>query len=484
MKKKSLSVFLCLTVILTIIAGCKQQEPVKNEVNKEKEPKEVALTTEVLFKETDDLTKIATQTYIWGYPLVSAANIRQNKTLSDPTVGRNGTPINSFGHAKQLADPSNRSGPGPNNDTMYSIAWIDLEDGPFVIETPDFGSRYYTFSINYSDSSADKSLGQRTHGGQMPPLFITGPNDEIPVPDGMEAVVSPTRYLLIAGRILVDGEKDLPKVHELQKQIKLRTFEDYTAGIDRQPLVSNQRLLNEGIKEGDDFTFLYQLGNVLKDWWVRDEEKALLDRFSAIGLTTVGFDPTVLSDKQKQEILHGLEQGKEFVNERSKNLGRNINGWTINNLGPRFGDDYLLRAAVAKDQIYVAIPEEAVYPIGRVDVNGDPLTGEKSYRIVLDKNTTPPVKAFWSITLYNDQGFMVENEIDRFSIGDRTEGLIIKEDGTIEIRIQKDKPSEVDVNWLPAPEGIFYFMMRLYIPEQQVIEGKWVPAPIVPMESK
>ncbi len=164
--------------------------------------------------ETHDPRRLAQRAYVWGYPLVAAARIRFRFTGQGP--GELGTPLNQFTHTRRLAGPEYRVGVGPNNDTIYSIAWVDLAGGPFVLETPDFGGRYYTFSFNYADSSAEESLGSRTHGGQLPPLFIQGPGHDVAVPPGMQGVRSRTRYLNIAGRMLVQGPHEYPQVHALQ----------------------------------------------------------------------------------------------------------------------------------------------------------------------------------------------------------------------------------------------------------------------------
>ncbi|MFO1376886.1 MAG: DUF1254 domain-containing protein [Steroidobacteraceae bacterium] len=428
---------------------------------------------------TQDARRLAARAYVWGYPLVEAARIRFRFTGRGP--GELGTPLNRFTHTRRLAGPEYRVGVGPNNDTIYSIAWVDLASGPFVLETPDFGQRYYTFSFNFSDSAAEESLGSRTHGGQLPPLFIQGPGQSEPVPAGMLGVRSTTRYLNIAGRILVQGPDEYPEVHALQDAIRLRPWSAYRAGQATPAEGPLQRALVDPLApQHGDLAFLEMLGNVLKDWALEPEDAALVATFRGIGLTPqAGFEPSKLGRALRAEVLRGLEDGRKAVLARSLDLGIERNGWTTNLRGPRFGRDFLLRAAVAKDQIYVAIPEEAVYPIGRVDRERRPLDGRHRYRIRIPANDQPPVDAFWSITAYDDAGYMVENPIQRYSIGDRTRGLVRAPDGSIEILLQHDAPPAGSTgNWLPVPAARFYLMMRLYVPRQTALDGRWAPPAI------
>ncbi len=434
-------------------------------------------------KDADALAKAAERVYIWGYPLVEAAKIRMRVT--DPAYTGNSNamlaPLNHFTHRRQLADPDYRIGVGPNNDTVYSLAWVDLGPQPLVFEAPDFGERYYTFSMNLADSSAQQSLGQRTHGGQLPPVFLHGPDYRGEVPEGMVEVASSTRYLLIAGRILVRDSSEYPLVNALQDQLRLRTLEDYHSGSTGDASAPAQRaLLSPGQGQlPEHLAFFAELGSVLQDWHFGEQDSAVLADLAALALALTaerGFDSAALDAAQREALLQGYNSGKMQVREKSLRLGTEVNGWTVNYQGPRFGRDFLLRAAVAKDQIYVAIPEEAIYPIARVDAQGEALDGRNDYRIVLGAGALPPVGAFWSITLYNDEGYMVHNAIQRYSIGDRSSDLVYRDDGSIAIDLSARAPAEEEQsNWLPAPEGPFYLMMRLYIPQAAILSGEWLP---------
>ncbi len=256
-----------------------------------------ATTTEEIFAgRAEDPYTLAVRAYVWGYPLVSSAGLRQALTNpSDPFVRRPptspGAALNHLGLQEQLSDPRTL-GLGVNVDTLYALAWLDLADTPFVLETPDFGGRYYTFQMAQADTSAEASFGQRTHGSQLPPLFIHGPGYEGTAPKGMLGVRSSSRYFLVAGRILVDPSApgDFDTVHALQRRIQLRPARDTVAPSDppaQRPLLDANRGIDPAL------SFLEQLGNVLRDFdTTRTSEAELVRSLAQIGLTTrSGFDP-------------------------------------------------------------------------------------------------------------------------------------------------------------------------------------------------
>lgn len=432
------------------------------------------------------IEQLAHQAYVWGMPLIEAALIRQRFTQAEGPAGAAATPLNHFKHRRTLSGPEMKAGVGPNNDTIYSLAWLDLAQGPLVVTAPDLGTRYYTFSINFADSSAEQSLGQRTHGGHLPPLFLHGPDYRGPVPEVMVDVPCPTRYVNVAGRILVRSPTEYAEVHALQDQIAIVRWSDWRKGSHIPAAATEQRRIEQG-PEGNPAAeaFFYRLGSVLQDWAVRPQEQAMIGDLEALGLTRQhGFRPERLTPGQLAALVRGYESAKAEVARASLRLGVERNGWTTNYRGPRFGTDYLLRAAVAKDQIFVAVPEEAVYPIARVDAQGRKLDGRHRYRIRFAPGQLPPVDAFWSITAYDDTGFMIANAANRYSVGDRTDGLVVGKDGSVSIELAATTPATGEAaNWLPiAPDAPFYLMMRLYRPRQTVLDQSWVPPAIERIE--
>jgi len=449
-----------------------------------------ARTSGELFEgRTADPYVLAVRAYVWGFAPILATRMRQDFTNpQDPFAQRNpalaGAALNNLGHQRRLADATLEVGVAPNVDTLYSVAWLDLAEEPFVLETPDFGSRYYTFQMGFGDTATEVSLGRRTHGGELPVLFVSGPTHHEPVPEGMLHVPCPTRYFLLAGRILVrpDDASDYDAAYELQARIRLRTLSRYLALEDGPNPVPDQRLMDERSEAIEpELVPLDRLGTVLRDWVVRPQERPLVDSFAQLGVTPEhGFRREMLPHAAKAEVVRGLIDGAGLVDRKTRDLGENANGWTINYLGPRFGDDHLLRAAVAKDQIYVTVPEEALYPVAKSDAGGRPLTGEHAYRITLPASEPPPVDAFWSLTMYAENGRpLVPNPIGRYAIGDRTPGVGTDPDGALTIHVRHAPPAiGRGVNWLPAPAGPFRLMLRLYNPRASVLDRSWAPPPV------
>lgn len=430
--------------------------------------------------------QLASTAYVWGYPLIRSAQLRQNMTLpEDPFRQRPssvpGAPINRLGHARDLATPALRQGVAPNNDTLYSLAWLDLDAGPFVLTAPDFGDRYYTLQLGHADTTTDLALGQRSHGGQLPPLFIQGAQERHRVPSGMVEVRSKQRYLMIAARTLVKDRADLAAAHRLQDGMRLRRWSDFRSGRHVAAPVTPQRLIERrDPPAGDAPAFLAMLGVVLKDWHPAPEERRLVRSFAQLGLTPEhGFDPGCLTGERRAAVEQGLQDGRASIERRTLELGANLNGWSINYLGSKFGSDYMLRAAVAMDQIYVLPADEALYMTAKRDVHGRPLDGRKSYILTFSKDNLPPVKFFWSVTMYYAKGLLVPNEIERYSVGDRTPGIVRNPDGSIEILMQSRRPEPGSrENWLPTPAEPFMAMLRLYGPAAAVRDRSWRPPPI------
>jgi hypothetical protein len=432
-----------------------------------------------------DYSKLAAQAYIWGYPLIRSAQLRQNMTLpEDPLRARPettaGAPINRLGHARALANPETRQGVAPNNDTLYSLAWIDTAAGPFVFEAPDFGARYYTFQMGQADTSTDLALGQSTHGAQLPPVFLLGPGQDHPVPPGMIGVRATQRYFMLAGRTLVRDPADFAEVWRLQDRMRLRTWADYQAGRDRDAPIAPQEPIERREPPTDDpVAFFGMLGAVLKDWHPAGADRRIVRSLAPLGLAQGRlFDPRCLAPSAMPEIAQGLSEGRAAIEQRTRNLGTAANGWSVNYRGAAFGSDRLLRAAVAMDQIYVLPAREALYMIAKSDSRGQALDGRASYVLRFRADELPPAHAFWSATVYYAKGFLVANPASRYSIGDRTPGLVRGSDGSIEIRLQHDAPADASANWLPVPSEPFTVMLRIYRPGEDVMKRKWLPPAI------
>ena len=213
-------------------------------------------------------------------------------------------------------------------------------------------------------------------------------------------------------------------------------------------------------------------------------ENALLRRLAQINVgSNVAFDMDSFPPDVQEAIREGVESAHRQVEERGNQLGTTINGWEYAPPMGTYGEDYLFRSAVAWKFMYTNNPEEALYPIANTDALGDRLTGAKNYILHFEPGQQPPVDAFWSITMYHaETRLMVHNPIARYSIGDRTKGIHLGDDGSLTIYIQHQQPQgDQKANWLPSPEGEFYLIARAYMPKQSLLDGTYRLSSVTPV---
>ncbi len=183
-------------------------------------------------------------------------------------------------------------------------------------------------------------------------------------------------------------------------------------------------------------------------------------------------------------LERAVVDGSTLIERAVRTADAATNRWAVNYQGCEFGADWLLRAAVAHAAIYVNPVAEALYAVAELDSDGRPLTGRRRYEMCFPPSGLPPAAYFWSLTMYHDRGFLVDNQIDRFAIGDRTPGLQFEEDGRLILHVSHSAPREGVANWLPAPAGRFRLMLRLYGPTRECREGRWSPPPIVAVDAE
>lgn len=418
---------------------------------------------------------------IWGYPLVRCLELREKMTQA-PVEGKAArsaaAPLGEFGHQKLLSDPSYRVGVAPNVDTLYSVAWLDLADGDLLFETPDFGDRYYAFQFGYFDTSCH-TIGQRTHGGHLGAMTISwspsSTESHVDSFDGGVKLTCNSRFLMIAGRIMVDSSsvEDLEAVHELQDSIRLIRGATY-ANADRPRSASLQ--FPDGYRGGPGSQFFDKLSRVLAD-----VPEAALDEEIAQSLRSAGWQPGGLIgiDVTERDLDDAVARGIASIRKGITAAGEIRNGWMVNYRGVDFGRDWLLRASVAMAQIFINPAEEALYPVLEIDDSGQALEGRFSYLLRFPAGELPPVDFFWSLTMYHAEGLLVENSIGRYAIGDRSEHLQYEADGALELVVSHEPPAAGQGNWLPAPAAGFRLMLRLYGPTADCLQGEWSPPPLV-----
>jgi hypothetical protein len=427
---------------------------------------------------------IATLAYIWGIPLlVMEGNAKYSTNPNTPT-GLGIGPWNTMIPSKVLANASfDIPGLAPNADTLYDIGWLNLTMGPLVLEVPPILDRYYTLQFVDAYGSTFSYIGSRTTGFDGGTYLITGLNWNATIPQEMTQIISPTNLAWIQGRILVKGPSDVSNVNAIQDQISLKplselqgksTLNTLSVGQKEIPAIPNPASIYKmGLRVYDEISH-NMTGNP-----ANPPDPLLMTKFASIGIGP-GKTPSVeANDTIKAALQTGITEGDKLIKSKWLNVGEKVNGWSVNKKLGDYKKDYLLRAASTQFACCANIAQEALYPIAHSDVDGKHLSGTYNYTIHFNAGETPPVKAFWSITMYNNKSLFVDNPINRYNIGTYSEGLKNNTDGSMDIYIQNKNPGPEKVsNWLPAPQGSFNLVLRMYLPDQPVLNGTWSPPPI------
>jgi len=412
--------------------------------------------------------------YVFGYPLVLMELTRRSMVEQAPE--------NMFAHNQALPDHNFRQVVRPNNDTLYSVAWLNLAAQPLVLELPDTAGRYFVIPLMDAWTDVFATLGKRTRGTGAGRYFLTGPDWEGTVPGGLERVAAPTNMVWIIGRVQINGPDEVAELARLQQGFRLTdpagSPASSAADADRMGQGESHSDPSAEIEQMSGSEFLQLLAQLMIDQPPRAEDANYLSKLAGIGL--------LAGQRFEAERLSGLEAwsldlGKKLAHNRIKAAldSRELeNGWAVARSGiGNYGTDYGTRAAVAMIGLGALPPEEAMYPNAMVDGDGRPLSGDNDYRIHFGPGQTPPVGAFWSLTMYDADGFLVDNPIGRYTLGDR-DALHFNSDGSLDVLIQHTAPEADKANWLPAPAGKFAVTMRLYMPEAGVLDGSWRVPPL------
>lgn len=403
-----------------------------------------------------DLRAAARETYLFTLPLIRSARLRAR---SGPSA------INALDKVRGLMTPATQRVTTVNNDTINARGWIDLSGGPAYLSIPATGDRYLSAALMDMYTNNFAILGSRTTGPGGGQFKIVGP--QAPVEEGV--IHAPTRWILVVVRLLTTGGDDLPEALALQDRISVETTSRSTS--------SPQ--IHDADNSWSDFlslaaTLLKENPPAVTDWAVLDDLRRLhLDDFDASRFGAV----------EEAEIIAGFASAQQML-EQDPVAGPVEKGWAYPR--PTFGDwkqDYAYRAQIAMSG-YGGLPvEEAIYVFSNGPEPGQRYDASGSWRMRLPMGGVP-VNAFWSLTIYratpDGQFFLFDNPINRYSIGDRTPGLVTREDGMIEIAIQPSGlPATDGANWLPSPgEGRFGLVFRGYWPHPEMIDGRWRLPPV------
>ena len=422
---------------------------------------------------------IAEQAYTFAYPLVLVEMTRRATTL-----GGSPQALNRFRHEPAFPDDRFRQVIRPNADTLYSAAWFDLSQEPVLLRVPDTQGRYYLMQIMDAWSETIASPGKRTTGTGEGWFAIVGPGWKGKLPANVQRIDCPTNTAWLIGRTQTNGPADYDFVHAIQQGYKLAPLRAYPEGLPPLPLADLTQLQAGSnapppvqVAKLRVAEFLQLFAQLLVKNPGHAEDEPMMRQLARIGIVAgQPFPAAKLSPEELKAIEEGAQAAAKAIAtfDRSKLPGGKT-GWTLPGHYGRYGTNYLVRALTARYFLGILPAEDAVYLSCVRDSAGEPLQGSKRYTMHFDTGAIPPVRAFWSLTLYDDQGYFAANPMKRFAIGDR-DALKFNADGSLYLFIQHDSPrSDNESNWLPAPSAGFNLALRMYWPEEQVINGQWTP---------
>jgi hypothetical protein len=423
--------------------------------------------------------QIAQQAYTFAYPLVVMEMTRRAATAD-------GAPrfVNHFSHAPAFPDDHFRQVIRPNADTLYSTAWLDLSKEPFLLQVPDTKGRYYLFQLMDAWTETIAAPGKRTTGTGEGWFAIVGPGWKGTLPAQVQRIDCPTKMAWLLGRTQTNNARDYEFVHGLQQGYKLTPLSEYPQG--QPPLtLADLAQTRSGSPEPppvkvahmSPVEFFQTFAQLLEHNPAHPADEPTLRRLALIGLVAGKPFP---SAGLSAEVVKAIEEGAQSASSAlesfdPKKLSLGKTNWTVPGHYGRYATNYPVRAFTARYFLGALPAEDAMYYSSARDAAGQPFDGGKRYVLHFDKSAIPPVRAFWSLTLYDDQGYFTANALSRYAIGDR-DPLKFNDDGSLDLYIQHDAPGgDKDSNWLPAAAGAFNLVLRLYWPSDQVVNGAWTP---------
>lgn len=431
-----------------------------------------------------EIIENAIEAYLYGYPLVTMDLTREVMTNVQEPKGLKG-PMGQFINARAYPTAAFKDVTAPNADTLYSVAWIDVSKEPTILHVPDENGRYYLMPMLSGWTDVFASLGTRTTGTEKGDYAITGPSWSGTLPEGVKELKSPTGMVWILGRTYCTGTaEDYKIVHEIQNRYSIVPLSAYGKPYAApkgtvNPNIDMKTPVRAQVNHMDAKTFFNRLTKLMVE-----NPPALLDAPMLEKMARIGIVPGKEVDFSKldREIAKSLEIAPKLALEEMMELQRvdseQVNGWSISLKTGLYGTDYLQRAYTTAIGLGANRPQDAVYPFTSQDSDGKPLSGKNKYVLHIEKGQMPPVKGFWSLTMYNDQYYFVANPLNRYTLSQRND-LKVNEDGSVDLYIQHDSPGkEFESNWLPSAKDNFILMLRLYWPEEAVLNGTWKP-PVV-----
>ncbi|MUL83046.1 MULTISPECIES: DUF1254 domain-containing protein [unclassified Mycolicibacterium] len=432
---------------------------------------------------TDEAKAIAMDAYVYGYSLVTVEMTRRVMTNVDKVQSPR-APMGQLMRMREYPNAAFRDVTAPNADTLYTNGFIDVKDEPWVLSLPEANDRYYLFPMLDGYTNVFEVPGKRTTGTGPQTYAITGPNWKGTLPAGVKEYKSPTSTVWLLGRIYCTGTpEDYAAVHKMQDAISLVPLSSYgkpytppAAKVD--PSIDMKTPVRDQVNNLSTEDYFNLLATLMKDNPPAEADKPMVDRMAKLGIAPgEKFDIDKLGSDVAAALKSVPKDGFDKIMARFKDL-QDINGWRFTTQTGQYGTEYLQRALITAIGLGANRPQDAVYPTSETGPDGKPYDGANKYVLHFDKDQLPPVNGFWSLTMYDEGYFFVDNPLNRYTLSQRN-AFATNPDGSVDLYLQHDNPGPGrEANWLPAPAAKFNLMLRLYWPKEtppSIIDGTWKP---------
>jgi hypothetical protein len=461
---------------VTLLAGCKTGSSKKSAGTK------AALKA----REAYD---IATEAYIYGYPLVTVDLARKVMTNVREPEGIH-APLGWFAHMRTFPTASNHEISAPNADMLASLVWLDVTKEPWVVSMPDMHERYSQFSLLDAWTTVFESLGKRTTGTGPQKFVITGPRWKGKLPSGLKRYKAPTGIVALLGRIYCTGTtEDYAAVHAIQDACSAVPLSSYGKPYTPQPgqvdpTIDMETSVREQVNNMDAGKFFNQLALLMKDNPPAHDDAKIIKRMARLhivpgkpfdinGLNAPAIEALQSVPKNAHDRIMGWFRDGTRVGDATFQ-----DGWVVTRKTGVYGADYIQRALVAAISRGASLPQDTFYAISTVDSEGQPYAGNYRYVMHFAAGQAPSAHGFWSLSMYDAEHFFVENALGRYTLNAR-DPLKFNTDGSLDFYIQKFPPgSDRETNWLPMPDGKFILVLRVYWPKDAVLSGSWKLPPV------
>jgi len=431
------------------------------------------------------------EAYIYGYSLVTMEMTRRVMTNVEQPEGTR-APMGHLVRMKSYPDAKYRDVTAPNADTLYTTGWMDVGKEPWVLTLPDAQGRYYLMPMLDGWTDVFQVPGKRTTGTGPQKYAITGPGWKGTLPAGVVEYKSPTAIVWLLGRIYCTGTpEDYSAVHKMQSDVTVVPLSSYgkpftpPAGkVD--PSIDMKTPVREQVNSLDTAAYFNLLATLLKDNPPAAADAPMVAKLARLGIVPgQTFDPSKLDPAVAKALQDVPKLGFEKIMAHFKVAGKLENGWMFSTGTGIYGTNYVQRALVTAIGLGANRLQDAIYPTSEADATGKPYDGSKKYVMHFEKGQTPPADGFWSLTMYDDKYFFVDNPLNRYTLSSRF-NFKYNADGSLDLYLQNQNPGpEKEANWLPAPQGRFILMLRLYWPREKspsIIDGTWKIPPVKVVE--